>query len=138
MTILISSKVNQWTLLIGSLPLAYSISGTTLDPLDFDSRQSEEVFLTAAQSLFAVAILVSLSINRWEALALGGLFMTQFFFTNETVRLVYAFVYLVLAFAVFIRDIPKLGAFGRAVKQTIREPSGPNTEGRDTDDENPP
>ena len=29
---------------------------------DFDSRQSEEVFLTAAQSLFAVAILVSLSI----------------------------------------------------------------------------
>ena len=69
MTILISSKVNQWTLLIGSLPLAYSISGTTFDPLDFDSRQSEEVFLTAAQSLFAVAILVSLSINRWEALA---------------------------------------------------------------------
>ena len=125
-------------MLIGSLPLAYSISGTTFDPLDFDSRQSEEVFLTAAQSLFAVAILVSLSINRWEALALGGLFMTQFFFTNETVRLVYAFVYLVLAFAVFVRDIPRLGAFGRAVKQTIKEPAGPNTEGRDTDDENPP
>jgi cation:H+ antiporter len=138
MTILISSKVNQWTLLIGSLPLAYSISGTTLEPLDFDSRQSEEVFLTAAQSLFAVAILVSLTINRWEALALGGLFMTQFFFTNETVRLVYAFVYLVLAFAVFVRDIPKLGAFGRAVKQTIQEPAGQNAEGKDTDDENPP
>src|SRR5881409_54827 len=59
MTILISSKVNQWTLLIGSLPLAFSISGGTLDPLHFDSRQSEEVFLTAAQSMFAVAILVS-------------------------------------------------------------------------------
>jgi len=39
MTILISSKVNQWTLLIGSLPLAYSISGGTLSPLDFDARQ---------------------------------------------------------------------------------------------------
>src|SRR5574341_2273273 len=60
MTILISSKVNQWTLLIGSLPLAFSISGGTFEPLDFDSRQSEEVFLTAGQSLFAVAILVSL------------------------------------------------------------------------------
>jgi cation:H+ antiporter len=138
MTILISSKVNQWTLLIGSLPLAYSISGTTLDPLDFDSRQSEEVFLTAAQSLFAVAILVSLSINRWEALALGGLFLTQFFFTNETVRLIYAFVYLVLAFAVFTRDIPRLGTFGRAVKRTIQEPAGQNTGGKDTDDESPP
>ena len=138
MTILISSKVNQWTLLIGSLPLAYSISGTTFDPLDFDSRQSEEVFLTAAQSLFAVAILVSLSVNRWEALALGGLFVTQFFFTNETVRLVYGCVYVVLALVVFVRDIPRLGAFGRAVRRTLRDPSAQDQEGRDLDDEDPP
>jgi cation:H+ antiporter len=125
MTILISSKVNQWTLLIGSLPLAFSVSGTTFDRLDFDSRQSEEVFLTAAQSLFAVAILVSLSINRWEALALGALFMTQFFFTNETIRLIYAGLYLALSFIIFIRDIPKLGAFGSAVRETIKHPGGP-------------
>jgi cation:H+ antiporter len=124
MTILISSKVNQWTLLIGSLPLAYSISGSTLAPLDFDSRQSEEVFLTAAQSLFAVAILVSLSMNRWEALALAALFVTQFFFTDETVRLVYAGFYLALSFVIFARDIPHFGAFGRAVRQTIKEPGG--------------
>ena len=138
MTILISSKVNQWTLLIGSLPLAFSISGSTLDPLDFDSRQSEEVFLTAAQSLFAVAILVSLSVNRWEALALGTLFLTQFFFTNETVRLVYACVYVALALLVFARDIPRLGAFGRAVRQTVKEPGGQDNGGRVSDDENPP
>ena len=30
MTILLSSKVSQWTLLIGSVPAAYSIAGTTL------------------------------------------------------------------------------------------------------------
>jgi len=138
MTILIASKVNQWTLLIGSLPLAYSLSGGTLEPLDFDSRQSEEVFLTAAQSLFAVAILVSLSINRLEALALGGLFITQFFFTNETVRLVYASVYLVLSFVVFIRDIPQLGSFSRAVKRTLQDPAGSHDGGKDLDDEHPP
>jgi cation:H+ antiporter len=138
MTILISSKVNQWTLLIGSLPLAYSISGTTFEPLDFDSRQSEEVFLTAAQSLFAVAILVSLSVNRWEALALGGLFITQFFFTNETVRLVYAFVYIILALVVFARDIPQFGTFGRAVKRTIEDPTGRDDAGRDSQAANPP
>ena len=122
MTILISSKVNQWTLLIGSLPLAYSISGGTTSPLDFDARQAEEVFLTAAQSLFAVAILVSLSVNRWEALALGGLFVTQFFFTNSDIRLGYSFAYLILAFIVFIRDIPRIPAFARAVKKTVQEP----------------
>ena len=138
MTILISSKVNQWTLLIGSLPLAYSISGMTLDPLDFDSRQSEEIFLTAAQSLFAVAILVSLSVNRWEAIGLGALFLTQFFFTDETIRLIYAGLYLALAFLVFVRDIPRLGVFARAVRQTIKEPGGTDEEGRDSDDEVPP
>lgn len=138
MTILISSKVNQWTLLIGSLPLAFSISGTTIDPLDFDSRQSEEVFLTAAQSMFAVAILISLSMHRWEALALGGLFLTQFFFTDETVRLIYAGVYLALSFVIFARDIPRLGAFGRAVKRTIKEPGGKDEGRRDSDDEVPP
>jgi cation:H+ antiporter len=123
MTILISSKVNQWTLLIGSLPLAYSISGGTISPLDFDSRQSEEIFLTAAQSLFAVAILVSLSVNRFEAAALAALFVTQFFFTDETIRVIYGFIYLVLAFVVFIRDIPYIPAFRRAVVQTIRDPA---------------
>ena len=43
MTILLSSKVSQWTLLIGSVPAAYSIAGTTLSPLHFDARQAEEV-----------------------------------------------------------------------------------------------
>ena len=33
MTILIASKVNQWTLLLGSLPLAFAISGQSLAPL---------------------------------------------------------------------------------------------------------
>jgi hypothetical protein len=88
--------------------------------------------------LFAVAILVSLSVNRWEALALGGLFLTQFFFTNETIRLIYAGLYLVLSFFVFVRDIPKLGAFGRAVRRTVKDPSGNAEKGRDSDDETPP
>ena len=47
MTILISSKVNQWTLLVGSLPLAYAISDQSFSPLPMDDRQVEEVFLTA-------------------------------------------------------------------------------------------
>ncbi len=122
MTILISSKVNQWTLLIGSLPLAYSISGSTFDPLDFDARQQEEVFLTAAQSLFAVAILVSLSMDRWEALALAALFMTQFFFTDQTVRIGYAAAYVALAGVIFIRDIPGIPTFVRAARQTAFNP----------------
>jgi cation:H+ antiporter len=140
MTILISSKVNQWTLLIGSLPLAYSISGGTIEPLDFDSRQSEELLLTAAQSLFAVAILVSLSVNRLEALALASLFFTQFFFTDETIRLIYSGVYIALAFFVFARDAAAgdFGRFASTVRRSLKDPAGAQSLELDPDSRHPP
>jgi len=139
MTILISSKVNQWTLLIGSLPLAYSISGGTLSPLDFDARQAEEVFLTAGQSMFAVAIFVSLSIAWWEAIFLAGLFSTQLFFTDQTVRVGYGAAYLALATLVLARDVPRLGTFLSAAKETAQQPQGnPHRARQKSESERPP
>ena len=127
MTILIASKVNQWTLLIGSLPLAYAISGGTLSPLDFDSRQAEEVYLTAAQSLMAVAIFISLSMAFWEALLLAVLFTTQLFFFDTKIRLGYGSFYLLLALGMFARDLPFLPNLWRATRETAsqRPPDDP-------------
>jgi len=122
MTVLISSKVNQWTLLIGSLPLAYTISGGQIAALDFDSRQAEEVFLTAGQSLFAVAIFVSLTMTWWEAGLLAILFGTQFFFTNETIRIIYGAFYIALGIFVLFRDLPLMSNFFSAARQTAFEP----------------
>jgi cation:H+ antiporter len=75
---LVSSKVNQWTLLVGSLPIVFAISSGTLHGLPLDSLQREELFLTAAQSVFAVAVLISRSISVKEAIALLTLFLAQF------------------------------------------------------------
>ena len=118
MTILIASKVNQWTLLIGSLPLAFSISGGTLSPLEFDARQAEEVYLTAAQSLFAIAIFVNLRLNYREAITLAALFVTQLFFFDTTIRLVYGSLYLLLALLLFVRDIPVMPNLWSAARET--------------------
>jgi cation:H+ antiporter len=120
MTILLSSKVSQWTLLIGSVPAAYAISGTTLSPLHFDTRQAEEVFLTAGQSLFAVAIFVSLSMSVWEAALLAGLFATQLFFFSTTVRIGYGAAYLFIALAVLFRDLPAMPVLWRTAKESVR------------------
>jgi cation:H+ antiporter len=43
-----------------------------------ETAQREEILLTAAQTVFAVAILVNLCISLREALALFGLFWAQF------------------------------------------------------------
>jgi len=75
--LLLSAKVNQWTLLVGSLPLAYSVGAGHVAALPFDQRQTAEVLLTAAQSLFGVAVLANLAFGLPEALLLAGLFGAQ-------------------------------------------------------------
>jgi len=75
---LVSSKVNQWTLLVGTLPIVFSIGAGGLHGLPVDSVQRQELFLTAAQSFFAIAVLLTLSISLREAWLLFGLFWAQF------------------------------------------------------------
>jgi cation:H+ antiporter len=75
---LVSSKVNQWTLLVGTLPIVFAIGFGGLHGLPIDAHQREELFLTAAQSFFALAVLATLSISTREALMLFGLFWAQF------------------------------------------------------------
>src|SRR5207244_3098858 len=48
---LISSTVNQWTLLVGALPAAFALSHGDLTPMVLDRRQREEILLTSAQSI---------------------------------------------------------------------------------------
>lgn len=74
---LISSKVNQWTLLIASLPIAFYLGGGTITGMQLDSLQAEEIFLTAAQSLFAIFILSNFRFSMLEAFVLLVLFSTQ-------------------------------------------------------------
>lgn len=102
---LISSKVNQWTLLIGTLPIAFLISAGEFSftgGLPLDDRQREEIFLTAAQSAFAIAVFINLQMNRREAVALFLLFATQLFITNEQARIVFAGAYTVLCIVLLI------------------------------------
>ena len=75
---LVSSKVNQWTLLVGTLPIAFAIASSSTHGLPIIARQREEVLLTAAQSFFAVAILLNLSMSVREAWVVFVLFWTQF------------------------------------------------------------
>ena len=77
MAALISSKVNQWTLLVGAIPIAYSFSSSTLRGLVLDARQTEELWLTSAQSLLAVYLIADLRFSRREAWLLSVLFFTQ-------------------------------------------------------------
>lgn len=98
---LVASKVNQWTLLIGTIPIAYSINLGHPGSLPLDLRQQHELLLTACQSLFAVAVLINLSMSWYEALLLFGLFVSQL--VVEEIRMPVSAVYTVLTLLVLVR-----------------------------------
>jgi cation:H+ antiporter len=99
---LISSKVNQWTLLIGMLPVVYAVSAGRMAPMVMDSRQIEEMFLTAAQSLFAVAVLANLSFSLGEALLVFTLFATQLLIPDPQFRFYYSYFYMAFAIGLLL------------------------------------
>ena len=110
---LLSSKVNQWTLLIGMLPVVFMVSAGSLAPMEMDQRQIEEMFLTAAQSLFAVAILANLSFSLVEAAVIFLLFSTQLLFPDPQFRFYYSFLYIFLAVGlVIVKKDCRAGVFG--------------------------
>jgi cation:H+ antiporter len=110
LTAMISDKINQWTLLVGMLPLAMSVGAGTISSLPLDARQSEEFFLTAAQSLLGIALLLRLRLSIASAALLAAMFSVQvvlaFYYRNDEARTIVtltwlAWVYLVIALAVF-------------------------------------
>jgi cation:H+ antiporter len=101
--LLISAKVNQWTLLIGSLPIAYGIGGGPAS-LALDGRQVEEFLLTATQTVMALAVLLTLRFPRWAAWTLLGLFAVQFAIPGQTGRYILSGIYLALAIVALIRN----------------------------------
>ena len=92
---LISSKVNQWTLLVGTIPLVFSISSGAMRSFPLDELQQHELLLTAAQSLFAVAVLVNMKLSRSEGMLLAVLFLSQLIVQH--IRMEIAVLYILLA-----------------------------------------
>ncbi|MGC2938958.1 sodium:proton exchanger [Brevibacterium sp. FAM 24638] len=122
---LIASKVNQWSLLVGSLPIAH-LAGGGGPGLPLDGRQIEEFTLTATQTILGVAIILALRFHWAPALGLAGLFGLQFFVTDTSGRYVLSAIQAILAIVFLILHrgdiLPTLAApFRRPPRETAGE-----------------
>ncbi|MFB6228817.1 MAG: sodium:calcium antiporter, partial [Halobacteriales archaeon] len=136
---LISSKLNQWTLLIGTIAVVYSVGLGGYGALPFDAKQSAEIWITAAQSFFALSILVNFEISVREAIVLFVLFSSQVVIEflvlevldianpealSHDILIAYTGVYVVLGIALFVRRRRALiELFGRT-RDVVREAAG--------------
>ncbi|GAA4068060.1 sodium/hydrogen exchanger [Microbacterium laevaniformans] len=134
---LIASKINQWSLLVGSLPVAHLLGGGGAG-LPLDARQVEEFVLTGTQTLMGVAIIIGLRFHRSMAIALAAIFAVQFFVTDTTGRYVLSAVQLAIALVAFVahrEDIPPTLAapFRRSGTGASRVPTTTNRVTRNSD-----
>lgn len=108
MTTLISAEVNQLTLLIGSMVVVFSLSSG--EPLNFglDSRQAAEFLLTSAMSLFAVLLIAPRVVDWKGGAVLLGLFVAHLFFTSESERMLFAYIFLALSLLLVVVDRKRL------------------------------
>lgn len=84
--ILLGAAVSQWTLALGSLPIAY-VAGGGPPALPLTGRDQIEVALTVATTLMAVAALAPLRPERIDSWIVLTIFGIQFAFPTPGVRL---------------------------------------------------
>ncbi len=78
---MVSSNVNQWTLLAAMLPITYSLSRGTISAIPLDGMQETELVLTLAQGLLGLLFLMEMKLEWWEAAGLFVLWAVQFGFS---------------------------------------------------------
>src|SRR5438552_5474059 len=75
---MVSSNINQWTLLAAMLPIVYSLSRGEPSAIPFDPQQRLEILMTLGQSLVGTLFLINMELAWWEAGLLFALWAVQF------------------------------------------------------------
>ncbi len=89
---MVSSNINQWTVLAAMIPIVYSLSRGEPSSIPFDAHHRTEILLTIIQSFLGMLLLANLEFRWYEAIGLFALWAAQFAFPHlrEEIIVVYA------------------------------------------------
>jgi len=88
---LVSSNINQWTMLVAMIPIAYSVGQGHVETIPFDAMHRTEILLTILQSLLGVVLLLNMRYTAREAAVLFALWAVQFGVPSLREELVYVY-----------------------------------------------
>jgi cation:H+ antiporter len=118
---LVSSNINQWTMLVAMIPLAYAIGQGHVKTIPFDAMHRAEILLTILQSLLGVVLLLNLRFSAVEAAVIFALWVVQFFVPALREDLLYVYGALVVLGALRILfDWRRAGAVAAFARQWRR------------------
>ena len=90
---MVSSNINQWTVLVAMIPIVFSFSRGEVSVVHFDHHQRIEIFLTMAQSFLGFLFLANMEFRWYEALGLFSLWLIQFAFPGWREEITFAYVF---------------------------------------------
>jgi cation:H+ antiporter len=88
---LVSSNINQWTMLVAMIPVAYAMGQGGFRTIPFDAMHRTEILLTILQSLLGVVLLLNMRYTALEAGVVFALWALQFAVPATREPLVYVY-----------------------------------------------
>jgi cation:H+ antiporter len=93
---LVSSNINQWTVLAAMIPVVYSVSLGHVAAVHFDGMHRHEILLTILQSLLGMILLLNMKYSAVEAFAIFVLWVVQFAFPQSREAMLYVYGVLIV------------------------------------------
>jgi cation:H+ antiporter len=89
---MVSSNINQWSILSAMIPVLFVISAGTIKPLQFDEMQRQEILLTILQSFLGFLLLLNLQLKFHEAFVLFAFWLIQFAVPSSRHTMIYVYL----------------------------------------------
>ena len=117
---MVSSNINQWSILSAMIPIIFVISAGEVRPLQFDRFQKQEIILTILQSFLGFLLLLNLQLKLHEACILFAFWFVQFAVPSSRLAIIY--VYLAWCAIEIVRMIASRSspAAWQALRRTLR------------------
>ncbi len=88
---MVSSNINQWTVLAAMIPTVYSMSLGYVAEVPFDGMHRQEILLTILQSLLGMVLLLNMRYSAGEALLIFVLWVVQFLMPGLREELIWVY-----------------------------------------------
>ncbi len=89
---MVSSNINQWSILSALIPVIFVVSSGRIQPLVFDQFQRTEILLTILQSFLGVLLLLDLQLKMFEAALLFVFWFVQFVVPSWREEMIYVYL----------------------------------------------
>jgi cation:H+ antiporter len=117
--VLLAGAVSQYTIALGTLPLAYAV-GPAIGPLPLAPREQVELLLTVGVALYAVAALLTMRLSRGDSSIMLAAFAGQLLLPTVVTRLFFAVVFWAVALDIFLAERRRVPALLAALRPRHR------------------